>query len=131
MKCEHISRNIVNIPYFQIFIIPDKLPYYKNDGTIQKWEEFSVHNSSKYLTLSKDDIQTLVHTPIETLLYVVHLPDIERAVWDKYDYINYYEQRDDFMVCESPMQYGNFSSAVIHNDYNDFAEKVVHYIRFL
>lgn len=120
-----------NIPYFQIFIIPDKLPYYKNDGTIQKWEEFSVHNSAKYLTLSKDDIQTSVHTPTKTLLFVVHLPDIERAVCDRYDYINYYEQRDDFMVCESPIQYGNFSSAVIHNDYNDFAEKVVHYIRFL
>lgn len=29
------------------------------------------------------------------------------------------------------LKYGTFSSAVIYNDYYNFAEKVVHYIRFL
>lgn len=29
------------IPYFQVFIILDKLPYYKKDKTIQKWETFT------------------------------------------------------------------------------------------
>ncbi|MBR3389038.1 hypothetical protein [Prevotella sp. Rep29] len=131
MLGETANIRCANIPYFQIFIIPDKLPYYKNDGTFQKWEEFTAHNSEKYLMLSKDDIQTSIHTPTKTLLFVVHLPDIEKKVHDKHEYAQYYEEQKDFQVCESITEYGDFSSAVIHNDYEKFAEKVVHYIRFL
>lgn len=131
MLGETANVRCANIPYFQIFIIPDKLPYYKNDGTFQKWEEFTAHNSAKYLTLSKDDIQTSIHTPTKTLLFVVHLPDIEEPIMDKKSYIDYYEHQTDFVVCESCSQYGDFSSAVIYNDYEDFAQKVAHYILFL
>lgn len=120
-----------NIPYFQIFIILDKLPYYKNDGTFQKWEEFTAHNLAKYLTLSKDDIQTSIHTPTKTLLFVIHLPEIEEEIKDKKEYVMHYSNYEDMCVCKSQAQYGNFSSAVIYNDYEDFAEKVVHYIQFL
>ncbi|MBR6597366.1 MAG: hypothetical protein IKK68_05385 [Paludibacteraceae bacterium] len=131
MLGETANIRCANIPYFQIFIIPDKLPYYKNDGTFQKWEEFSSHNSAKYLTLSKDDIQTSIHTPTKTLLFVIHLPEIEKDVKDKKEYVTYYSNVDDMCVRESQFQYGNFSSAVIYNDYDDFASKVVHYIQFL
>lgn len=131
MLGETANIRCANIPYFQIFIIPDKLPYYKNDGTIQKWEEFTPHNSAKYVTLSKDDIQTSIHTPTKTLLFVVHLPEIEKDVRDKKEYVCYYENQNNFCVSESPAEYGDFSSAVIHNDYEDFAEKVVHYIKFM
>ena len=99
--------------------------------TIQKWEEFTRHNSSKYITLSNDDIQTSIHTPTKTLLFVVHFPEIRSHVQDKNEYKRYYEQDESFEVCESPIEYGTFSSAVIHNDYDDFANKVVHYIKFL
>lgn len=131
MLGETANIRCANIPYFQIFIIPDKLPYYKNDGTIQKWEEFTVHNSEKYLTLSKDDIQTSIHTPTKTLLYVIHLPNIDKTINNRYDYTHYYENYDNFDVLESPAQYGNFSSSVIFNNYEDFADKVVHYIKFI
>lgn len=131
MLGETANIRCANIPYFQIFIIPDKLPYYKNDGTFQKWEEFSSHNSAKYLTLSKDDIQTSIHTPTKTLLFVIHLPEIKKDVKDKKEYVTYYSNVDDMCVRESQFQYGNFSSAVIYNDYEDFASKVVHYIQFL
>ena len=131
MLGETANIRCANIPYFQIFIIPDKLPYYKNDGTIQKWEEFSAHNSEKYLALSKDDIQTSVHTPTKTLLFVVHLPEINETITKKEDYIHYYGQQPSFRVCKSRKQFGVFSSAVIHNDYEVFAEKVVYYIKFM
>ena len=131
MLGETANIRCANIPYFQIFIIPDKLPYYNEKGVIKKWEEFTYHNSAKYLTLSKDDIQTSIHTPTKTLLFVVHLPEIEKNISDRDGYKNYYEHSDSFQVCESPIQYGIFSSAVIHNDYEDFANKVVHYIKFL
>lgn len=131
MLGETANIRCANIPYFQIFIIPDKLPYYKNDGTLQKWEEFTIHNSIKYLTLSKDDIQTSIHTPIKTLLFVIHLPEIEDDIKDKKSYVSYYSNYDNLCICESQMKYGFFSSAVIFNDYENFVEKVVHYIKFL
>lgn len=131
MLGETANIRCANIPYFQIFIIPDKLPYYKKDGTFQKWEEFSVHNSAKYLTLSQDDIQTSIHTPTKTLLFVIHLPEIQSEIKDKKAYVECYSNCQSMIVCESRVQYGDFSSAVIYNDYEEFAQKVVHYIQFL
>ena len=117
-----------NTPYFQIFIIPDKLPYYKENGTLQKWETFSEHNSTKYLTLSQDNIETSIHTPNKTLLFVIHLPDVESNIQNRVEYVDYYSGMQDMMVCESEMQYGDFSSAVIYNNYELFAQKVAYYI---
>lgn len=131
MLGETANIRCANIPYFQIFIIPDKLPYYKNDGSLQKWEEFSLHNSKKYLTLSNDDIQTSIHTPTKTLLFVVHLPEAEKEIYSKDEYISYYESYPNFALRESTIEYGDFKSAVIYNDYEDFADKIVHYIKFL
>lgn len=131
MLGETANIRCANIPYFQIFIIPDKLPYYKNDGTFQKWEDFSVHNSAKYITLSKDDIQTSIHTPTKTLLFVIHLPDVKSKIKDKKEYVSYYSRYKNMCVRESQVQYGKFSAAVIYNDYEEFARKVVHYIEFL
>lgn len=131
MLGETANIRCANIPYFQIFIIPDKLPYYKNDGSFQKWEEFSLHNSEKYLTLSQDDIQTSIHTPTKTLLFVIHLPEINVKIEEKNDYKDYYEQYENLYIKESETKFGDFSSAVIYNDYEDFADKVVHYIKFI
>lgn len=131
MLGETANIRCANIPYFQIFIIPDTLPYYNKQGLLQKWEEFTVHNAIKYLTLSEDNIQTSIHTPTKTLLFVVHLPEIKQPIADKYAYVNYYESQTDFMVCESQADYGEFSSAVVYNDYEDFIDKVVHYIHFM
>ncbi len=36
MLGETANIRCANIPYFQIFIIPDKLPYFNNEGKIQK-----------------------------------------------------------------------------------------------
>ena len=131
MLGETANIRCANIPYFQIFIIPEKLPYYNKQGLIQKWEEFTIHNATKYLTLSEDNIQTSIHTLTKTLLFVIHLPEINQPIVDKTDYVHFYESKTDFIVSESNTQYGDFSSAVIYNDYEDFIDKVVHYIHFI
>ena len=120
MLGETANIRCANIPYFQIFIIPEKLPYYNKQGLIQKWEEFTIHNATKYLTLSEDNIQTSIHTPTKTLLFVIHLPEINQPIVDKTDYVHFYESQTNFIVSESNTQYGDFSSAVIYNDYVDF-----------
>jgi hypothetical protein len=72
-----------------------------------------------------------VHTPTKTLLFVIHLPEIQGVVRDKKDYVEYYSHYDNMCLHESDIPFGRFSSAVIYNDYEDFARKVVHYIEFL
>lgn len=120
-----------NIPYFQIFIIPDTLPYYDNNGNITKWEQFSQHNIDKYLTLSNDNIETSIHTPTKTLLFVIHLPDKNENILTKQDYINYYQSLPNICVTTTQNKYGSFSSAVIFNDYECFMNKIIHYLKFI
>lgn len=128
MLGETANIRCANIPYFQIFIIRDTLPYFEDGGTIKKWEKFSHHNSEKYMVLSKDDFESLRHTPVKTLLFVVHLPEIEVEINKKVDYLNYYRKMDTICISKSNNDYGKFSNAVIYNDYEEFAKKLVYYI---
>ncbi len=113
-------------PYFQIFIVLDKLPYYKKDKTLSKWEKFSDHNVCKYVTLSNDDTTKYYHTPNKTLIYVIHIPDNEQ-LGSVQEYMDYYK-RLDFKIELSNHRYEQFGSAVILNDYEKFSDKVYHTI---
>lgn len=113
-------------PYFQIFIILDKLPYYKKDKSIFKWEQFSMHNVQKYITLSEDDTDIYFHTPNKTLLYIIHIPDNER-IYDATEYMDYYKNRKSDITLSNSLsiQHGN---SLIINDYELFIDKVYHTI---
>ncbi len=128
MLGETANIRCANTPYFQIFIIPEELPYYDSKGNLKKWETFSKHNSSKYLILSRDNIDTFVHTPNKTLLFVVRLPEVTYKIKTRQEYINYYSGISNLKVEKSIIDYGSFSNAVIYNDYEEFAKKVMHTI---
>ncbi len=115
-----------NCPYFQIFIILDKLPYYRKDNTIAHWETFSGHNAEKYLTLSRDDTERYLHTPNKTLVCVVHVPDGEN-ITTLQEYLRFYASNKP-KVEFSRQEYGQLDGAVILNDYETFVEKVYHTI---
>ncbi|MFM2266816.1 MAG: hypothetical protein RL757_257 [Bacteroidota bacterium] len=117
-----------NIPYFQVFIIPDVIPYYKEGGKFQNWETFTAHNAHKYGVLSNDFVETSIHTPTKTLIYVVKLPDINIDISDKKSYQSYYLSLSDINVTTTSKDYGTFASNVIFNDYEEFIQKVVHRI---
>jgi hypothetical protein len=117
------------IPYFQIFIIPDKIPYYNDKKIITKWETFSAHNSHKYLVLSKDNIDTFVHTPTKTLLYIVKLPNIDTQITNKAEYDSYYINLQDLIIKDTNIDYGTFESSVILNNYQIFMTKITHFIK--
>lgn len=123
IRCNHC-------PYFQVFIILDKLPYYKRDKSISKWETFSDHNISKYVKLSQDDIDVYFHTPNKTLIYVVHVPDPEYDLDTQEEYMDYYRTHN-HALSVSKHRYDAFSSAVILNDYETFIDKVFHTIKAL
>lgn len=112
-----------NIPYFQIFIIPEKLPYFKERKMFYKWEYFTQHNVDKYLTLSKDNTDQFFHTPTKTLIFVIKLPNISHPIHHKNDYINAFLEMDDLNIQLSSNDYGKFNSSVIYNDYKEFIGK--------
>ena len=104
-----------NVPYFQIFIIPEKLPYYEKNGTFKKWELFTEHNVQKYLRLSEDNIETSIHTPTKTLLYVIHLPEFDEAPHNKEEYVSFYQAMREIPIGLSANHYGHFGNAVVYN----------------
>lgn len=116
-------------PYFQIFIILDKLPYYKRNKSIQKWETFTEHNAEKYVVLSKDNEDYFFHTPNKTLIYVVHIPDNEQLHSEE-AYMDYYKNLD-FDITASKDRFIHMESAVVLNDYESFIGKVYHTIMAL
>lgn len=134
MLGETANIRTANCPYFQIFIILDRLPYYKNSGELSKWEEFTQHNISKYCRLSDDNISCYFHTPNKTLIYVVHtMPEVnENRVKTKTAYLEHYRRNTPVMKL-SPNQYPGIAidGAVILNDYERFIEKVYHTIMAL
>lgn len=131
MLGETVNIRANNIPYFQILIIPDEIPYYKKDkGEIQKWENFTLHNVDKYRTLSEDLVENSIQTPIKTLLYVIKLPTIDNKseVVSRGTYKNHYLSLPDFEVLATETNFGAFSANVIFNDYEEFIRKTVYRI---
>lgn len=129
-----------NIPYNNIQINGnlylsknDNLDLLQNIKQSYSYPYVSVKNG--FATLADKvfigDIQTSIHIPTKTLLFVIHLPEIKNEVKDKNEYVTYYTNVKDMCIYESKFDYGKFSSAVIYNDYEDFASKVVHYIQFI
>ncbi|MDY3978899.1 MAG: hypothetical protein SOZ00_02640 [Tidjanibacter sp.] len=116
-----------HIPYYQIFVIPDRIPYYEKDGSISRWEEINQHNLDKYNILSNDDTETYMHTPDKTLLCVVHISDSSTAINNRNEYISYYKNNS-FSISLSTRAFDSFGRNVIYNDYTLFIEKVFHSI---
>ena len=119
------------IPYFQIFIIPDKMPYYSDKGVLKHWETFSVRNASKYIILSKDNSDNFFHTPNKTLLFLIKLPVINIEINSKDEYYNYYRSLPNIIITESDSGYDPFESSVIFNNYELFIEKIIYYMKSL
>lgn len=118
-------------PYFQIFIIPEVLPYFKDSGEIGRWEEFSEYHMKKYYALAKDNTAIFPHTPNKTLLYVVQIHPKANSVQTKTEYFNYYKDLIPKLTIKSAgCSYPDFEpgGTVIINDYQAFINKVYHTI---
>jgi len=98
-----------NIPYFQILVLPDRMPYFKSDKSIKHWEILDDKRLQKYIALSQDNIAHFFHTPNKTLISVVD--------------IDYNEKNT---VTKSQLLASGFGDAIIYNDYEKFIQKVVY-----
>lgn len=130
MLGETANIRSANCPYFQIFIIPDKLPYYDREKNIRHWECFTDNNVQKYCILDNDNPEVLLHSPNKMLIYVIKLPDVGNVQTSdsyRHKYMEFFEQNGEngFLGVTTVARFGN---AVILNDYDTFASKVQHTI---
>lgn len=130
MLGETANIRAAKCPYFQLFIIPDKLPYYSNGGDFKHWEEFSDHNMAKYITLSSDNIKEFLHTPDKTLIYVIHVnPEMDDNIfYSKSDYLDFYMAHTPRLTLTTHNYHLPEGGSVILNNYEFFMDKVYHTI---
>ena len=121
-----------SIPYFQIFIIFDKVPYYKKGGEFSRYDVISEHNLDKYLKLSVDNPEIFFHTPDKTLVALITLKEKEEnyRFKDEEEYARYYGSiiGDNDLLKYSEKIDDNFGSAVILNNYNEFIKRTCYII---
>ena len=116
-----------SVPYFQIFIIFDKVPYYKNGGAFSKYDVITEHNLDKYINLSSDNPDLFFHTPDKTLVVLISLKEKSpnyQFVDDK-EYADYYLSvidDADLMNYSSKIS-DTFGNSVILNDYQNYLQK--------
>ena len=115
------------IPYFQIFIIFEKVPYYKKGGEFQKYDNITEHNLAKYFVLSSDDPSFYYHTPDKTLIVLLSLKEKYPGYTfkDSNDYAEYYLSvidNEDLLSYSSRVE-DSFGDAVILNDYENFIRR--------
>ena len=91
MLGETANIRSARIQYYQILIIPDRIPYYNKDGKIKKWEAVDNKNIQKYIALSNDNIDCCMHTPNKTLLFIIHLSEYDAQTREEYKshYLNH------------------------------------------
>lgn len=118
-----------SIPYFQIFIIFEKVPYYKSGGDFQKYDVISNHNLHKYMMLSKDNPDAYSHTPDKTLIILLELKEKSPnyVFRNSKDYASYYESiiNEMDLLKYSKIQ-DDFEESVIMNNYSDFIKRTVY-----
>ncbi len=121
-----------SIPYFQIFIIFDKVPYYGKGGEFKKYDKISDHNLEKYITLSNDNPDLFFHTPDKTLVILLSLKEKEQnyKFKNECEYSNYYLSNieDKNLLTYSSKFTQTFGNSVILNDYEDFIKRTYHII---
>lgn len=135
MLGETANIRSANLPYFQIFILFDKMPYFESDGNLKYWEDLSRSHLDKYIRLSEDNIERFYHTPNLTLFCIISLSLDE----SQYQSI---KSREEFRIRfnelldknELEMKYSSkfppeiFKQNVILNDYNQFLNRVIYYL---
>lgn len=120
------------IPYFQIFITFDKVPYYKTGGAFLRYDVITPHHIDKYIKLSVDNPEMYFHTPDKTLVTLIHLKEksLDYRFNDDKDYAAYYKSaiHDADLISYSTKIPDTFGSSVIFNDYEAFITRTCYTI---
>ena len=121
--------------YFQIFVLPEVVPYFgdkkigdiKKKDVVVKNEKLNIDKLNKYLKLSYDNIAEFLHTPNKTLLYLIKTmnPINTDNNPTRDEWVNYAKQNLNIQLSSQSMDFGR---AIVYNNYEQFIEKVIHAI---
>lgn len=119
-----------NIPYFQIFIVFEKVPYYSSSGELLHYDTISEHNLEKYFILSRDNADIFYHTPDKTLLAVIKLQEPHYELDNSTEYAQYYKKIIDSknLMSYSDKIKDSFGSSIVLNNYEDFLKRTYHIV---
>ncbi len=112
------------LPYYQIIIVPSKIPYFNKDKIITNIEKLTEHNLSKYINLSHDDISEFMHAPNKTLLYIIDVPEHGHDIKKLDDYISFYQKYEHVLIKTNTKEY-DFGKGIVHNDYERFIKEII------
>ena len=138
MLGETANIRTANIPYFQLLILFDKMPYFKNGGQLSKWEEISEETHlKKYIKLSEDNVSEYYHTPVLTLLSIISLPKEITGNENIKDKKTFNEKLIEMLINNTlKLKYSSkfnsniFKDNIILNDYEKFLKSIVHYFLY-
>lgn len=126
---ETVNIRAMGIPYFQIFIVPTQIPYFKGKKRkITKYETVTNHNLEKYIKISYENPSNSIGTPNEMLMYLVDFPKLSlNEINTEEKYIQYFSKNENFKIVPSKENH-NFGPVIIYNNYEEFKNKVCTYV---
>ncbi len=129
-----------NFPYFQLFILFKRMPYFKKNKEISKIEDVLDKSASKrfasWQALSEDNSLSFFHTPIKTLIMVVEpspnffdnfsdLNNNKEKLCEFYNKMN--PEELSIFLCD--FKNNAFDNTLIYNDYEKWLSKVSYLIK--
>lgn len=125
MKGETDNLRAGGVPVFQVFIIPDKMPYYtKKNDAFSKWEILNEHDVEKYQKLGKRPIEKDMAIPDAFFYFDYHIEDMPENPATRKDYVQYY--LDNGVKVEQGHKFDNDDwGNIIHNDYNALMKEMM------
>jgi hypothetical protein len=122
------NMRTMDIPCFQIIVLFENVPYFKDNNGIEKVEILTTHNLEKYIRLSNDNEQTYFHSPNKTLLIILKCDKINSSIIGMTKSQYFQLLQNDCNISYSNKVF-NFGDLVIYNDYEKFIKKVIHRIK--
>ena len=138
MLGETANIRTAKIPYFQILILFDKMPYFQNGGKLSKWEILSEETHlKKYIKLSEDNVDEYYHTPILTLLAIISLPKKiteDKIIVNKASFNEKLKELIKFnqlkLNYSSKFSSTIFKDNIILNNYEEFLDRVINFFLY-
>lgn len=131
MMGETANLRANKLAYFNIIILHTKIPYFKSNGEISRFEDLTSKGLKKYETMS-NDYNNSFHAPDKTLIYLIDNSGCE-SVRTRSELIDLMQNTSNIKFEISKISDLNIEMGgnIIINDYQLFLDKIVSYTQYL
>lgn len=123
---ENMIGEIVNLvldkmPLFQVFILPNKIPYFMGNKKFRKWEYVNKHAMEQYINYS--NLKNTFISP-SVLVFNYNLNDMPSNPIDSDEYKSFYSDNIAITKCDERENDG-WGDNCFFNDYSNFIKEAV------